>query len=193
MSLSMRFTDQHLPSFGENWLRFLIWGIVLTVIGLFAIYASTFATLLTMVILGFVVFFSGSIIFVDALTFWWGKWSGFFLHLVVALLYLAVGMILIMNPLEGSISLTLLLGIFYLIIGLFRIFNSSSTQTPRWGWALFSGLINFVLGVLILANWPSSSLFIIGLFVGIDLVFVGWSYIMAGLAGKAIAQRLGRR
>jgi uncharacterized membrane protein HdeD (DUF308 family) len=192
MSLSMRFTERHLSSFGEHWLRFLVWGIALTVIGLFAIYASTFATLLTVVILGFVVFFGGSIMFVDTLTFWWGKWSSFLFHLIVALLYLAVGIILIMNPLEGSISLTLLLGIFYLVIGLFRMFNSSSTKTPQWGWALFNGLINFALGVLILASWPSSSLFIIGLFVGIDLVFVGWSYIMAALAGRAIANKLGR-
>lgn len=190
MSLSIRFDDQHLPSFGKNWPRFLFWGIVLLLLGIAAICASTVATLISVVILGFFIFFGGAIILIDTLTFWWGKWGGFLLHSLAAILYLIVGLILIMNPVEGSISLTLLLGAFYVVIGLYRIFYSSSSKAPRWGWSLVNGIISFILGILILASWPASSLFIIGLFVGIDLVFSGWTYIMAALAARSITHQL---
>jgi uncharacterized membrane protein HdeD (DUF308 family) len=190
MSLSIRFDDQHLPAFGKNWGRFLLWGIVLVILGVVAICASTIATLISVVALGFLIFFAGAVILIDTLTFWWGKWGGFFLHLLAAILYLIVGAILIMNPIEGSISLTLLLGAFYVVIGLYRIFYSTTAQLPRWGWSLFNGIISLLLGILILASWPSSALFIIGLFVGIDLVFAGWTYIMAALAARTITHRL---
>lgn len=186
----LRFSDQHLPTFGSNWAFFLIWGILLVALGVFAIIAATAATLISVMVLGFIIFFGGTVILVDTASFWWGKWGSFFLHLIVALLYLFVGLILIFNPVQASISLTLLLGIFYVIIGVFRIGNSTSIKTPRWGWVLFNGIISLILGILILASWPASSLFIIGLFVGIDLLFVGWAYIMAALAGKAIRAQL---
>jgi uncharacterized membrane protein HdeD (DUF308 family) len=190
MALSLRFDDQHLPVFGKNWPRFLILGIALFILGLFAISATVFSTLITIIVLGYLIFFGGAVMLIDTLTFWWGRWGSFFLHLMASLLYLCVGLILIMNPLEGAISLTLLLGIFYTVIGLFRMFFSISSQLPRWGWNLFTGLITFILGILILASWPASSLYIIGLFVGIDLLFVGLTYIMASLAARNITKQL---
>lgn len=190
MSLSVRFDDQHLPKFGKNWPRFLILGIALFIIGLFAIGASVLTTLVTIVLLGFLIFFGGAVMLIDTLTFWWGKWGSFFLHFIASILYVGVGLILIMNPLEGAVSLTLLLGIFYTVIGLFRIFFSASSRMPKWGWSLFTGVVTLILGILILSSWPASSLFIIGLFVGIDLVFVGWGYIMAALAARSIRNQL---
>lgn len=190
MSLSIRFMDSHLPSFGKNWLRFLTWGIILVILGLFAIYAAAIATLISVVSLGFIILFCGAVLLLDTTTFWWKKWGGFTLHFIVALLYLIVGVTLISNPVQASISLTLLLGIFYLVIGLFRIGYSISMQAPQWGWALFNGIIAFLLGALILSSWPASSLFIIGLFVGIDLVVVGWTYIMFAIAAHGIAKQV---
>lgn len=189
MGFSTRFDDLHLPVFGKNWLRFFLWGIALVVLGIVAIYASTFATLLSVVLIGFLIFFGGSVLLIDTLSFWWGRWGSFFWHLLAAILYLGVGAVLILNPLEGSISLTLLLGVFYVVIGLTRIFLSSSSQMPQWGWSLVNGLITFTLGVLILASWPASSLFIIGLFVGIDLVFSGLNYMMLALAARRVSKR----
>lgn len=188
--MTLRFMDQYLPAFGSNWALFLLWGILLVALGCFAIVAATTATMLSIIVLGFVIFFSGAVMLVDTTSFWWGRWAGFFIHLIISLLYLLVGLTLIFNPVESSISITFLLGVFYLIVGIFRIFYSIGLQTPRWGWALFNGIITLVLGILILASWPASSLFIIGLFVGIDLIFVGWAYVMASLAGKSIAHQL---
>jgi uncharacterized membrane protein HdeD (DUF308 family) len=186
MSLLIPFSEQYLPAFGKNSRRFFLWGIILFVLGCLAISAAAFTTLLSVVFLGFVIFFSGAVMAIDSVTFWWGKWNGFLIHILLAILYLGIGVMLIQNPIEGSVSLTLLLGIFYIIAGIFRIAFSSTLRVPRWGWGWFNGLITLILGILILTSWPASSLFIIGLFVGIDLLFAGWTYMMLGAAGKKL-------
>jgi len=186
MSFTIRFHDTHLPVFSNNWRRFMLWGVALVLLGLFAISAAAFTTMLSVVILGFVFFLGGAIIAADTFSFWWGKWSGFILHSVVALLYFYVGLTLIGNPVESAAPLTMLIGVFYLVIGAFRIGTSSSLQVPGWGWNLVNGIISFILGLLIITNWQEASFFIIGLFVGIDLLFLGWTYIMAALAAKTM-------
>lgn len=183
MSFLLPFDTEHLPAFGKNWRRFFLWGIGMVILGYLAISAATFTTLLSVVFIGFLLFFSGAIVAVDTLTFWWGKWSGFFIHLLVAILYLSVGVMLMQNPIEGSVSLTLLLGVFFIVTGLIRILLSS-LKTPRWKWALLNGIVTLILGVLIISHWPASSLFIIGLFVGIDLLFFGLAYLMSALAAR---------
>ncbi|VVC75765.1 hypothetical protein AQUSIP_10590 [Aquicella siphonis] len=189
MGLSSRITDQYLLAFGKNWVWFLLWGIAIAVLGLFAISATALTTLITVITLGLLLVLGGVVVIFDAFTFWRGKGSGFYLHVLMGILYLLAGSILIKNPLAGSVSITLLLGIAYIILGLFRVIYSLSMQMLRWGWSLFNGIITLLLGILIMANWPASSLFIIGLFVGIDLVFCGWAYIMVAIAARNFVSR----
>ncbi|MDR3492398.1 MAG: DUF308 domain-containing protein [Gammaproteobacteria bacterium] len=174
--------------FGQNWKKFLLWGIALVILGAFAISASFFTTLMTVVFIGVIIFMAGVVVVIDAVTFWHKSVSGFFFHALMGILYLVVGITLIVNPLEGSVSLTFLLGILYLTLGIFRLVYSLTHRTLQWGWSVFNALISLLLGVLILANWPASSLYIIGLFVGIDLLFSGWVYIMGALAGRALSK-----
>ena len=82
-------------------------------------------------------------------------------------------------------QITLFLGIFYVLIGISRMMYSSLLRTPNWGWNFSSGILSLLLGVLIIAALPQSALFIIGLFVGIDLIFCGLTYLMVALAAKA--------
>lgn len=186
MNLLLQTNSPDLAVYSRNWGWFFIWGIVLFILGGLAISFTTFSTLLSVVFLGFVIFSCGVVIIIDTFTFWWGKWLGFFLHLVIGALYLAVGVTLINSPMWGSVSLTLFLAIFYIIIGIFRIIYSQSIKSPKWGWALFNGIVSLLLGILILIQWPASSLFIIGLFVGIDLIFSGWGYMMAALGARSL-------
>ena len=165
MILSLRYSDKHITAFGSNWSKFLYWGIALVVLGAIAICAATLTTMLSVVILGFLILFSGAILIADSFTFWWNKWNGFFLHLLIGILYFFVGLMLVSNPVAASVSLTLLLGIFYTVIGIVRIGFSSTIQAPQWGWGLSNGVITLILGILILTNWPASSLYIIGLFI----------------------------
>lgn len=184
MSLSSRVADRYLAALNKNWLWFLLWGIAITALGIFAISATTFTTVVTVIVLGLLLLFGGVIVAIDAFTFWRGKGSAFVIHVIMAILYLIAGWILIKNPLEGSVSITFLLGVAYIILGIFRIIYSLSMQMLRWGWSLFNGIITLLLGILIMAAWPASSLYIIGLFVGIDLIFCGWAYIMVAIAAK---------
>lgn len=182
----MQRNNIHMPVFKKNWLWFLIGGIALIILGAIAINAAMMTTAVSVVMLGFLIFFCGAIIIADSYLSWWGRWSGFIWHLIVGLLYATVGYMLIQSPLYSSIPLTLLLGIFYVIVGIFRIGYASSFRLIKWQWSMFNGVISLLLGILILANWPASSLYIIGLFVGIDLIFAGWAYFMIGLSAKSL-------
>lgn len=184
MNNSSQIKERYLSTISKHWGWFLLWGILLVILGITAIGATTTATLISVVFLGTLILMSGIVIILDAFTFWWGKWGGFFLDLIIGILYFAVGISLIQSPLLGSISITLFLGIFYLTLGIFRTVYSLSTTIPNKGWNLFNALMSLLLGVLILANWPASSLFVIGFFVGIDLLFSGWSYIMMSLSAR---------
>lgn len=176
--------NQDMSVFSKHWGWFMLWGVAMAALGIFAISATALTTLITVIMLGVLLLVGGAVVIIDAFTFWRGKSKGFILHVLMGILYLLAGAILIKNPLEGSISITLFLGIFYIILGISRIAYSLSMRMLGWGWTLFNGMISLLLGILIIANWPASSLFIIGLFVGIDLVFCGWAYIMVALAAR---------
>lgn len=184
MKFSLRVSNEDLSAY-SGW--FLAWGVALVILGLLAIGASTFTTLLSIVFIGVIILLSGVVILIDTFTFWWGQWSGFLLHLLLGALYFVVGVMLISNPVEGSLSITFLLGLFYILVGITRIFYSLAIRLGRWQWSFFNGLLSLVLGILITGNLPTASLFVIGLFIGIDLVFSGWTYITASLFAKKLA------
>lgn len=191
MSLSARFMDQHLTAYSKNARMFFIWGLILMAIGVFAVTATTFTTLVSVMVLGFIILFAGCVLMLDTITFWRGKDHGFVLSLLASILYIGAGVLLISNPVEGSISLTFLLGAIYTFLGLARMFFYGTVQLPQWGWSFANGAITLLIGILILMSWPSSSLYIIGLFIGIDLFFCGLAYTMAGVAlnGKTKRKR----
>lgn len=164
----------------------MLWGIALVILGGVAIYISTLTTLVSVILLGSLILIGGIFVIVDSGRFWRGTWGGFLTHLFIGILYLVVGSMLIVNPLNGAISLTLLLAIFYIMLGLFRMGGALAFGLPKKGWIFIGGLIALLLGILILIHWPTSSLFIIGLFIGIDLLFTGFSYIFAAASPMAV-------
>jgi uncharacterized membrane protein HdeD (DUF308 family) len=183
MNNSMRSNSFFSFTASPSW--FFGWGLVLVAIGALAIAAATLTTLFSVVFIGAFIFAGGAVILFDTFKSWWGKWKEFLIHLAVALLYLYIGFELFSNPVLGSASLTLLLGIFYVLVGMFRIITSFSLRLPRWKWSLFSGIMSLVIGILIMTNLPATSLFVIGLFIGIDLLVCGWTYILLGLTASS--------
>lgn len=165
--------------------KLLVWGLILTGLGLIAISAATMTTVVTVVFIGCLLMLGGIILIIDAFSFWWKIWSGFFLLSLSGLAYLIMGLMLVNSPILASISITLLLGIFYLGIGLLRSLYNVITRLPGWGWGMVGGILSLILGILILSSWPQSGLFIIGLFIGIDFLVTGIGYIMVSLAAKA--------
>ena len=105
---------------------------------------------------------------------------------MVALLLLIAGIALIKNPLEGAIAMTALLGGALVGAGIFRILTAlSSKESKGWVWLLLSGIVTLVLGGMIIAEWPVSGLWVIGLFIAIDLIMSGWGYIAVALAARS--------
>jgi uncharacterized membrane protein HdeD (DUF308 family) len=157
-------------------------GIALIVLGSVAVGAAWLTTLASVLLFGWLLVFSGVMEAVAA--FWAGQWSGFFLHLLSGVLNVVVGVLILAHPGAVAVGLTLLLAVFFLVAGLFRIIAAVALRFPNWGWAVLGGGITALLGVLIWAQWPSSALWVIGTFVGIDLLFRGWAWVMFGLAAR---------
>jgi uncharacterized membrane protein HdeD (DUF308 family) len=163
----------------KNWGWFVALGVILIILGAIAVGAAVTATLVSMVFLGWLMVIGG--ILQAGHAFWREKWSGLFLDLFIGILYIATGAMVLANPAATALALTLLISLFLLIGGIFRIGVSFAVPFHHRGWILFNGVIAVLLGILIWTQWPLSGLWAIGLFVGIDLILNGWALVMLGL------------
>lgn len=171
----------------RNWRWLLALGILMIILGVFAIGAPVVATIAFQVVLGWILVIGGIAQGVHA--FMAKGWGGFLFELLSALLYLAVGALLLVNPVEGALALTIVLAAFLIVEGIFKIVMAWRVRGhARWGWLLASGILSLILGALIWAQWPSSALWVIGLLVGVHLLFTGWALIMLALAARAWRQ-----
>jgi uncharacterized membrane protein HdeD (DUF308 family) len=171
-----------LEDFQKNRGWFLALGILLIIGGTLAIIYDVAATMLSVLFFGWLLIIAGG--FEAVQSFWQPKWGGFFLNLFVGILGVVVGFHLISSPAAGAVVLTLVMAVYFMVIGIIRTISALTMRFPNWGWTLLSGIITFILGLLIRRQWPYSGLFIIGLFIGIDMIFSGWSYVMLSLAAR---------
>lgn len=163
----------------SSWGWFMFLGILLLLLGVLCIVGNVVATFATVITLGWFLVLSGVVALIHAFRVHaWG--SGFSLHLLSALLRGFMGYLLIRYPGSGAVTLTLLLAFFLIVGGLFRAIAAGTLKFPRWGWAVLSGVISLMLGVMLLAQMPVSSLWFIGFVIGVDMIFEGASLI--GLA-----------
>lgn len=160
-------------------------GIGLIVIGILAVIFSTASTLISVVTLGFLLVIAG--VAEAAKAFNMHRWHGYFWgHVVWGLLLIIAGVIIVANPVNNAILLTLMWAVIFMISGVVRIFTAFYNHAPHKGWMIFNGLVSILLGALVLWQWPVSGLWVIGLFVGVDLMVSGWSLLMiSSLAKKA--------
>ncbi len=180
-------TNQGFHLFGaEDLRRTLGWfvgvGILLVIVGLIALSSSVVATMASVAVFGWLLLFSGVLSLVHA--FMRRRWGGFFLELFAGIL----GVIMLANPARAAVALTLLIALLLMVGGAFRIIAALSVRFHHWVWMLVNGVISVILGILIFSEWPSSGLWVIGLFIGIDLVFYGWSLIMLGLTVRGTSR-----
>jgi uncharacterized membrane protein HdeD (DUF308 family) len=174
----------------RRWGLFLGLGIALILLGGLAIGASVIATLVTVIFIGSIILCEG--ILQVLLSFWARHGQGFFLHLVTGFLGVIVGLLLITKPVTSAIALTLLMATFFVVGGLFRMVAATMIRFRGRAWVFVSGLVEFTLGILIWAEWPASPsdqptlLWVIGTFVGINLIFRGWSYVVLATALRTL-------
>lgn len=169
-----------------HWGWILALGIVLVVVGTLAIGMPFAGSLASVMALSALLIVGGVVQLVGA--FWTRDWSGFFLNLLVGVLYLVVGVMFVRHPGEAMAAVTLLLACGFMVSGLFRIIGSLMYRFPYWGWTLVGGVINLLLGLYIYSQWPFDSFIIPGLFVGIDMIFTGWTWVMLALAVRNLAR-----
>jgi len=170
-----------------HWKAFLIEGILLAVLGLAAMILPPLASLAVTIFLGWMFLISG--IAGLALTFWARAMPGFWWSLLSAVLAIIAGAILLAQPEQGIVTLTIVVGVYFLAEGVSTIMYALEHRrelSERWSWLLVAGLVDIIIAGIIIAGLPGSALWAVGLLVGINLLFGGIS-----LIGMAIAARNG--
>jgi aquaporin Z len=165
-------------------------GLLLSLAGFIALGSVVASTLATVMVVGIAMIVSGVVEMVYAIVV--RSWKKFFLWTVIGLLYFIGGIEVVQNPMLAAGFLTLLLGAGLLVAGLVRIFLAF--QLPKEapvGMVVFSGVVTTLLGGMILAQWPYSSMWVLGVFLGVDLIFAGMSWIGFGLSLKRAERAVG--
>jgi uncharacterized membrane protein HdeD (DUF308 family) len=171
-----------------HWRLLLFQGLIMVLLGVFAFAAPVAATIAVDILVGWLFLLSGVVGLVavfsakDIPAFLWS--------LITAALSVTAGVLLIWKPVEGALTLTLLLTALFLTEGVFQIAASIAYRHVAggsWGWMLVSGLADLALVALILLGWPMTAAWTLGVLVGINLITSGWAIVMAAFAGRGMA------
>jgi uncharacterized membrane protein HdeD (DUF308 family) len=154
-----------------SWGWYLALGIALIALGMACVIYDVAATSATVLVFGWLLLVSGVFALIQAFTV--GTWGGFFLCLLSALFRGFTGYLLVRYPVMGAEALTIVLGSFFIVGGLFRAIGSGMAKFPSWGWAVFSGVVSVALGIIVLWQMPNTGVWFIGLAVGVDLMVDG--------------------
>ena len=171
----------------NQWWCFLLLGIALVILGSLCIIDPLVPTLASVFVIGFLLMAAGIVQVVSA--FWAGKWSGMLLHVLIGVLYAVVGYMIVDAPIINMVLITKFIAIFLIVSGAFRIVSALVIRFPDWGWALLNGGVTLLLGIIINRQLPAAALWVIGLFIGIELLFNGLAWVMLALGLRAVASR----
>jgi uncharacterized membrane protein HdeD (DUF308 family) len=169
----------------EHWKVFLIEGILLVILGLAAMIVPPLASLAVTILLGWLFLIGGIAGLV--LTFWARQMPGFWWSLISAILAIVAGVILLARPLQGTLTLTIVVGAYFLAEGVATIMYALEHRrelSQRWSWLLVAGIMDILIAGIIIAGLPGSALWAIGLLAGVNMLFGG-----ATLIGMALAAR----
>lgn len=174
----------------NNWGWLLALGIVFIILGTIGLGMTFALTVASLLVFGVLLLVGGGVQIVQAIKD--KGWKSVVWHLLMALLYLLAGIAVLGDPVLASLVLTLMLAGAIAAIGIIRVVVAiQHRDTKGWVWSLLSGIVSIVLGILIYSQWPFSALWLIGLFVAIDLIVHGWSYIFLALAAREAGKSAG--
>jgi uncharacterized membrane protein HdeD (DUF308 family) len=156
-------------------------GVVYVIAGFVALGSVVMATVASVLVVGVMMIVAGVAEIINA--FQLKGWGKFLFWALLGVLYIVAGFVTFENPLLAAALLTLILGAALVASGLMRIFLAFSMKRESpWVWVLLSSLVTLLLGLLILARWPVSSVYVLGIFLGVDLVMAGAAWIGLGFA-----------
>ena len=166
----------------KDWGWYIALGVLLILVGAYAIWAEGTATLASVFALGIVLLIAGIGQLVAAFM---ARGAGHvILMLLVGMLDVIVGLMLIEHPLGGALVVTLLLAALLVFGGVFRFVSALWLQFPNYGWVALSGILSTILGILLWTQWPISAIWFIGFVVGLNFIFAGISWTWLGLKLK---------
>jgi uncharacterized membrane protein HdeD (DUF308 family) len=173
-------STQAIAPLRAKWGWIVALGVVYLVAGIIALGSVVAATAASVLIVGVMMVVAGVFEVINA--FQVKTWGRFLFWLLLGVLYIVAGFVAWDNPFLTAIWLTLILGAALVASGLVRVFlGFNMKHGSPWVWVVVSGLITLVLGVIILVHWPFSAVYTLGIFLGVDLVFAGASWIGLGL------------
>lgn len=172
----------HLERIAVRWQLFVALSIALVALGFFAITAATLATIVSVLVFGWALIVGGVLQAAHAI--YQKSWRGRVLDVLTGVLFLVVGGLAVWRPLTSAMSLTLVLAVALVIRGIFVIVAALAHRYPKWGWTVAYGLVSAALGVIIAAQWPAISLWVLGFFVGVELIVDGVVALVIGLAAR---------
>ncbi|WP_419418416.1 HdeD family acid-resistance protein [Legionella sp. D16C41] len=177
--VSSHHSKAHTPYYHWGWYFGL--GLLLLILGVIGLGMEIALTIVSMYFFAVLLLISGLSHIADAVQY--KRLKGVAWKILIAIFYLIAAGIILYDPLLASTIITALLAWSLIIIGIARIAMSISLRdTKGWGWILFAGLISLMLGLFILLHWPMSGLWIIGLFIAVEMIVSGWTYIFLAIA-----------
>lgn len=178
--MSLEKSDKLLQS---NWGWILGLGILFMLLGCIGLGMAVGLTLVSMLFFGVLMMIAGFSHMIDVIRH--KHWKGMIWHAFIAVLYIIGGIIVFDDPVLASKILTAMLAGVLIVIGLTRIIMALSLrQETGWGWLLLAGIAALILGFLIFIQWPFSALWVIGMFIAIELIVTGWTYILIAFSMK---------
>jgi len=156
-------------------------GVVYLVAGFIALGSVVMATVASVLVVGAMMIVAGVFEVIGA--FQMKSWGRFLIWALLGVLYIVAGFLAFENPLLAAVLLTLFLGASLVASGVVRLFLAFSMQRESpWVWVAISAVITLLLGLLILARWPVNSVYILGIFLGIDLIMAGAGWVGLGFS-----------
>ena len=180
--------DEVTKQMNKNWKILLVIGLLTLILGIIGMGMNVTMTIVSILYIGFFIILGGILHLIDAFVV--DGWKNKLLGAFIALMYLIAGALMIKYPAASAAWFTLFIAVFFLFVGIFRVVIGFQLRQENsgWGWTVISGVAAIILGILIFIQWPVSGLWVIGLFVGIDMIFNGWSLVMLGLAAKNLPE-----
>ena len=169
------------PELTRNWGWLLGLGILFVIFGSIGLGMVVGLTIVSILFLGVLFLIAGLAQIIDV--FQSKQWKGALWHALIAGLYIVGGSLVIYDPVLASTIITALIAWVLIVIGLTRLIMAFWLRhADGWVWLLIAGITAVILGVMILVQWPVSALWVIGLFIAIELIVNGWSYIFIAIA-----------
>ena len=180
---SANINDEVFGELKKNWAWMLSLGIVMVILGVIGLGMTVLFNEIVVMYFGFLLLFGSGVQLMQA--FRAEAWKGRVWHVLIALVYIVGGIIAVTEPVIAGMTLALLIAWTLIVVGVLRLVMALQMRgAAGWLWTLLGGVLSVVLGVMIINEWPQSGLWVIGLFVAIEILFAGWSQIMIALAAK---------